>query len=127
MPEIILTFRPSLDSLGNVFKNIAVSSFVSYEINEIAMKVVSFGKQLSPVGLTGMLRASINQTGFSIPQTLKALVETGVFYAIYVHEGTRYMRARPFLESGANLASANFAGNISNRLEKGFADAFKTI
>jgi len=40
MPQITLTFVPSLDRLGDAFKNIAVSSFVSYEINEIAMKVV---------------------------------------------------------------------------------------
>jgi len=126
MPQIILTFVPSLESLGNVFKNIAVSSFVSYEINEIANKVISFGKQLAPVD-TGLMRSRINQTGFSTPQSLKAVVETGVFYSIYVHEGTRYMRGRPFMESGADLASANFAGNISNRLEKGFADAFKYL
>jgi len=73
------------------------------------------------------MRARINQTVFSTPQSLKALVETGVFYSIFVHEGTRYITGRPFLETGANLASANFAGNISNRLEKGFVDAFKYL
>jgi HK97 gp10 family phage protein len=126
MPEIRLTFVPSLDKLGDVFKNIAVSNFVSFEINEIAMKIVGFGKQLSPVD-TGLMRSRISQTIFSTPASLKAKVETGVFYSIYVHEGTRYMRGRPFLETGANLASANFAGNISNRIEKGFAQAFKAI
>lgn len=126
MPEVTLTFVPSLDRLGDVFKNIAVTNFVSYEINELAMKIVGFGKQLSPVD-TGLMRSRINQTLFSTPVNLKAKVETGVFYSIYVHEGTRYMRGRPFLETGANLASANFAGNISGRLEKGFTEAFKRI
>lgn len=126
MPQIILTFKPSLDRLGNAFKSVAVSSFVSYEINELANKVVSFGKQLSPVD-TGLMRSRINQTGFATAQSLKALVEVGVNYGIFVHEGTRYMRARPFMETGANLASKNFAGNISSRLEKGFIDAFRHL
>lgn len=126
MPEISLTFVPPLDKLGKAISGVAVSSFVAFEINEIAMKTVSFGKQLSPVD-TGLMRSRINQTIFATPSNLRGIVETGVFYSIYVHEGTRYMRARPFLEQGANLASANFAGNISNRLEKGFIEAFKRI
>jgi HK97 gp10 family phage protein len=46
----------------------------------------------SPV-LTGRLRAS-HQTIFG---PLKATIMPNVDYAIYVHEGTRYMRKRPFL------------------------------
>lgn len=46
----------------------------------------------SPV-LTGRLRAS-HQTIFG---SLKATILPTAEYAIYVHQGTRYMRARPFL------------------------------
>jgi len=62
---------------------------------------------------TGLLKQSIRPRIFE----LKSVIEPNVNYAIFVHEGTRFMRARPFfkwaidkninqleniLESGAN-------------------------
>lgn len=46
----------------------------------------------SPVK-TGLMRASIRTKEYE----LKGEVGVGVKYAIYVHEGTRYMKGRPFL------------------------------
>lgn len=43
--------------------------------------------------LTGRLRASHTERF----QPGKGIIEPTAHYAIYVHEGTRYMRARPFL------------------------------
>lgn len=47
---------------------------------------------------TGNLRAS-HQTMFS---PLKGVLEPMANYAIYVHEGTRYMKARPFLKKAVD-------------------------
>ena len=126
MPQVIITFKPPLENFARAIKSVEISSLVSSEINKLAMGVVRFGRQLSPVD-TGLMRSRINQTYPSTPSTLKALVETGTHYSIYVHEGTRYMRGRPFLERGTDFALENFTGNISGRLEKGFVEAFKRL
>lgn len=47
---------------------------------------------------TGFLRAS-HKTSFS---PLKGVLEPMANYAIYVHEGTRYMKARPFLKKAVD-------------------------
>lgn len=126
MTEITITFNPTLDRLNRAFNRVNLGNDVSDELNKIATNVVRFGKQLAPVR-TGLMRSRISQTGFATSSTLRALIQTGTDYSIYVHEGTRYMRARPFLETGARFAVENIAGNISNRLERGFVDAFKSL
>jgi hypothetical protein len=50
-----------------------------------------------------------------------------VEYAIYVHEGTRYMRARPFLKEGARLAQLSLAGELEGKLNQEIAANFKKI
>lgn len=48
---------------------------------------------------TGRLRASIQVSTFTWVGGVAAVsVGTSVEYAIYVHEGTRYMQANPFIE-----------------------------
>lgn len=48
---------------------------------------------------TGRLRASITVTTFTWTGGIPGVrVGTNVEYAIYVHEGTRYMQANPFID-----------------------------
>jgi hypothetical protein len=56
-------------------------------------------KRRTPVD-TGRLRASITTALFKVPYDpyLACRVGTDVEYAPYVHEGTRYVTGRPFLE-----------------------------
>jgi len=48
--------------------------------------------------LTGRLRASHT----SMFQNLKGSVYTNTNYAIYVHDGTKYMKARPFMQKAVD-------------------------
>lgn len=59
------------------------------------IKVQRLAKTRCPVD-TGRLRASIN---VDLKPDNKVVVGTKVQYALFVHEGTRYVRARPFLRS----------------------------
>lgn len=68
-------------------------------IRKSALLVERYSKMRSPVD-TGRLRSSIRTT---INQ-LTATVNPTVDYAIFVHDGTRRMRARPFMVEGAQDA-----------------------
>jgi len=66
-----------------------------------ALSIETESKKLSPVD-TGRLRSSI-ATSLGVGQMgIGAIVKTNVFYAIYVHEGTRKMRARPFMQQAVS-------------------------
>jgi HK97 gp10 family phage protein len=65
---------------------------------------------------TGYLRASIAVASV-LPYQAKVVVGAG--YGIYVHEGTRYMQARPFLAEGLKDAVPE--------IEKIFGKRFKTL
>lgn len=123
--DIKITVVPTFENLARAFDNVQVSTFVSDAINRIGANVERFGKQLSPVD-TGRLRASIHFSP-SYPNTLQSIIATDTEYAIFVHEGTRYMRARPFMAEAANRSADNFAGIIGDRLDEAFVQAFKTL
>ena len=62
-----------------------------------AQSVTNEAKRMAPVD-TGRLRASITWQLLRDGDGLFARVGTDVEYAYYVHEGTRRMAGRPFLE-----------------------------
>jgi HK97 gp10 family phage protein len=64
-----------------------------------AAKIETASKARCPVD-TGRLRSSINWRLEFRGGVLTAIIGTNVEYAIYVHEGTRYMPGRPFLVEG---------------------------
>lgn len=49
---------------------------------------------------TGRLRSSIETSVMPMTGTVRTLVS----YAVYVHDGTRYMRPRPFMRDAADEA-----------------------
>jgi HK97 gp10 family phage protein len=73
---------------------------VGQHLFRVGKRVETAAKQYAPVD-TGRLRASITTALFSVPYDpyLAVRVGTDVDYAVYVHEGTRYMAERPFLEN----------------------------
>lgn len=64
-----------------------------------AAKIETAAKARCPVD-TGRLRGSITWRIEFVGGVLTAIIGTNVEYAIYVHEGTRYMAGRPFLLEG---------------------------
>lgn len=83
----------------------ATSSPVGRYLARIAAKAETASKARCPVD-TGRLRGSINWRLVLEGGTLVAIIGTNVEYAIYVHEGTRYMPGRPFLVEGVQQALA---------------------
>jgi len=97
-----------------------------------AFAVEREAKILSPVD-SGRMRASIATSLAIADKGLTSIVQTNVFYAIYVHEGTgRYsrdlskssrpkahgMRPRPFMEQGAKKAESDIQKYYGKALEK---------
>ncbi len=65
---------------------------------------------------TGYLRASVAVTSV-LPYEARVTAAAG--YGIYIHEGTRYMKARPFMRDGLKQASPE--------IEKIFGKRIKTL
>lgn len=71
-----------------------------------AFTVEGRAKKLSPVD-TGRMRASIATSLGVRDRGITSIVQTNVFYAIFVHEGTKRMRGRPFMKQAADASVAD--------------------
>ena len=121
---IVITMNPSATKLKGVFSSIDVKGSTQDEINKILLIIEGYAKQLAPVK-TGRLRASINTSPLS--NEIGGMVATDTDYAIYDDQGTRYMRARPFMEMGLGLVQPTLEGKLSGRLEQEITDKFKAL
>lgn len=74
-----------------------VQKAIGNVVKKVAFLIEREGKIRSPVD-TGRLRASIATD----IHPLTATVQTNTKYAVFVHEGTRFMTARPFMAQGAH-------------------------
>jgi phage gpG-like protein len=110
---IKIKMNPSAQELKTKFGSIDFEGFLNRKITELAYRIERESKQVTPVD-TGRLRASI----YTEIGNLKAKVQPDVFYDIFVHEGTRYMRARPFMLWGTETATTNFESDLNRDLER---------
>jgi len=92
--------------------------YVNKAIARSLLKVERDSKLNTPVD-TGYLRASHTTRLLN----LKGEVEPMAKYAIYVHEGTRFMRPRPFLLEAVN-DNEKF---VQDEFEKAMQDVFDDI
>ena len=122
--NIKVTINPSLQKLGGAVNDVNIQNFLRAQITAIGYKVQRMAKQLAPVR-TGLMRSTIG-VGTMI-NSLGAIVQTNVDYAIFVHEGTRFMRGRPFMEWGAEAARLNLEGELTSKLNTEFVQAFKKL
>lgn len=88
--------------LANNLRKVNAKDRLNGAIKEVAFLSEGGIKRALTVGptraiLTGALRSSVHVTKL-VPG--EARVGPGVKYSIYVHEGTRFMRARPFVPAG---------------------------
>lgn len=83
-------------------------------IEKSAFLIERESKVRTPVD-TGFLRAS-HRTTFA---PLQATIEPTADYAIYVHQGTRYMRGRPFLFNAVRYTEGS--------IERFFVDAVQDV
>lgn len=108
---------PTFEDLGVRFSSIDLSKVLRETGQEVAFAIESYAKQVTPVK-TGRLRASIGVSiGFGL--NFNAFVQPNVNYAFAVHEGTKWMRARPFMKWGVEFAEKKFTGEeIGWRIDK---------
>ncbi len=123
--QFTITIKPDLNRLANAFKKIDIKSFTREEVETLAFNVERFAKQITPVD-TGQLRGSIGVSSL-FGKDIGSVVATNKNYAVYVHEGTRYMRARPFMKQGLEFAMQNLEGKIANRLDDRITKEFKKV
>ncbi len=110
--QITVTITPDLATLARKFGKTDISGFMSKKIKELAFLIERESKKVTPVD-TGRLRASI---GVSL-RPASATIRPHTNYATYVHEGTKYLRARPFMLWGAQNATEGFEQRLSKELE----------
>lgn len=124
--QINIAFKPNLSKLGKAMSSVDITGFLKTEINKFAALTERYGNQLTPVD-TGRLRASFHFSPANLT-FLTAVVNTNTDYDVFVHEGTRFMRARPFLAQGVKFAQRSYdEQDTAKRLEEEFVKAFKTL
>lgn len=114
--KIHVDIEPEFDIVAQRFRSVDIKSAIQEGLEAFAFEIEGESKKNSPID-TGRLRASIT-TDIG---NLKARVSPHVDYAGYVHEGTKRMRARPFMAIGLSRAEAkmyNGKGPFSASLEK---------
>ncbi len=115
MTQINVSLRPSAEAIQKAYGNAGIRDFLGRQIERVSFKIQRMAKQVTPVD-TGVLKSSIATTiGLG---DLSARVATNVNYALYVHEGTRFMRGRPFMEWGVKFAQLNLDGEIASKLDQ---------
>jgi len=97
---INVTVTPTFAKLGGAFKSMELGAAIQKGIEQIAYGTERYSKKLAPKDTGTMARSIDVRTG-----RLKAEIGPHVDYAIYVHEGTHKMRARPFMVWGYHEAT----------------------
>lgn len=123
-PIIKVSIKPTPQVLAKAFMSMNIHTFMRKEVNYLAASVERFAKQLTPVD-TGRLRASIHYSPADL--FLTSIVSTNTDYAVFVHEGTKFMRGRPFMKYGAMFAQVNAYNDINKRLDTEFTNKFKSL
>lgn len=91
---------------------------ISEVLNEGATICVSLAKQLSPVD-TGFMKANITQTDEASPEKLRAAIESGADYSVFVEYGTVNMDAQPFFTPAFESARRQVNNGLKRVLQFG--------
>lgn len=97
MPELHVAIRPEghLEQLGASFKGIDLRAEIGQVIKKLTLRVEGEAKKVTPLR-TGFLKSSILHR----IEPLRGHIRPYAHYAGYVHEGTKYMKGRPFMQWG---------------------------
>lgn len=109
-PTVDITFKvtPTFAEVARKFQSVDIYGPIQKSIEEFSFMTEREAKIASPID-TGRLRSSI-MTSIG---NLQARVAAHVHYAIFVHEGTRYMKARPFMEIGLAKSKVTYFGSAN--------------
>lgn len=119
--QINISIDQTFEQVREAFRKFPdkVAPYLRQAAQTAAFAIEREAKILSPVD-TGRMRASI-ATSLGVVSNIAAIVQTNVEYAVYVHEGTKKMRGRPFMKQGAEAAGDKikeaYETNIRKALE----------
>jgi len=114
-----MEFRVKLDDLQDFKKTLKrLPRDLNKEIGKAMRKSILLiekkAKPITPVD-TGRLRASIRP---DFIRTYEGAIAPHTDYAIYVHEGTRYMKGRPFMTKALQQSSESIEGLFKSAIDK---------
>lgn len=116
MPKIVVSSNAKQVSANISVKPKRLDSGLTRALTKAGLLVERHSKIAAPVD-TGRLRSSI-QTEIG---RFTATIFPSVKYAIFVHQGTRFMRGRPFMKIGEAAArrqiNAIFKKEVGNALK----------
>ena len=117
----MIEYKVSIQNVDQIQKLLAekpkeTEREVGKAIKKAVYKVNEKAKRKSPVD-TGLLRTSMTAE----PRGMEGEIYAGVHYAIYVHEGTRFMRKRPFLANAVKESERD----IERYLEEAIINVIK--
>ena len=108
-----MSIKITVDTSDFNLNDLDINEIVQQEIEKTAYKIERGTKANCPVD-TGHLRRSITtEIG-----DLEANVGSNIEYAGYVHDGTRYQPAKPFLETAANAEMDGIEDRIADAIER---------
>ena len=90
-----------------------VGRHLSIAIRKSAFLVERFAKKNAPVD-TGRLRGSISSTIMPLVATISPKVN----YAVFVHEGTRFITGNPFMDKGFRSAQTAIVRVFNSEIGK---------
>lgn len=104
--SVVIKITPSFEEIGNKFQKVNLERAIQNVIEKFAFSTERHAKKETPVD-TGRLRASI-MTDIG---NLRARVAPHTDYAVFVHEGTRSIKGRPFMALGESQAESEIFGS----------------
>lgn len=107
-----ITVRISGSDIGLLAEKLTdnVINLCEYELDRVADKVKSDAKDNCPVD-TGDLRNDIEVYVYKLKREIG---NKNIPYAVYVHQGTVKMKARPYLLNAAETNNPAFIANMRN-------------
>lgn len=107
MPEIRVEIK-NLQQIRTAFARFpeTIAPYLRKASMKSAFLIERRAKELSPVD-TGRMRGSIATSLGVLNKGISSVVQTNVFYAVWVHEGTRRLRGRPFMKQAAEQNRQN--------------------
>lgn len=117
--KVTITTKPTIESLRDKFGRLPgkITDAIEIATKKGAYVVEAESKKRTPVD-TGRLRSSI----FTTIYKKYAVVEPKTNYALAVHEGTKFTKARPYMKEGAENAGKEINEIFQNEIQKVLVD-----
>lgn len=98
LPQIRAAFSRAPQLMSKRFKVALSKSALTVQRESMIRTPVDTGRLRSSHGF------SLSGAGLGMSATVMTGYKVPVNYAVFVHEGTRFMRARPFMKEGADAS-----------------------